>query len=154
MAVERFEKHIVAAVQLFTALDLFHNSDDRFSVITLAGAADAILMQLAVRTTGTCLSDAVSATWVRDGSGSSTPARGKIASLLNKACGINALKHMDEKSDEFVDLDVEIAARLALVKALEHFRLWARERFPGAEVFEQQLRDEGFLGAQGGEASG
>jgi hypothetical protein len=37
---------------------------------------------------------------------------------------------MDEKSDGSVDLDVEITARFALVKALEHRRLWAASDFP------------------------
>jgi hypothetical protein len=108
-------------------------------------APNAILMQLARRRARTCFTDAVAESWVSDGYGTEIPARGKIATLLNKHLGINALKHMDGQGDEFVELDLEFSVKSALVLALENFRLWAREPFPGAEEFMQQLTDEGFF---------
>jgi len=46
MTPQTFDKRHLALRQLETALDLLEHSDDRFSVITLAGAADEILGEL------------------------------------------------------------------------------------------------------------
>ena len=46
MATEAYDKKCIALAQLGTALRLFHDDGDLFSIITLAGAAEEILGKL------------------------------------------------------------------------------------------------------------
>jgi hypothetical protein len=48
MAVQKYQRLDLAANQLETAIGLFISGRDKFSVITLAAAADGILVQLVI----------------------------------------------------------------------------------------------------------
>jgi hypothetical protein len=116
MPAQRYDKFVVAAIQLMTAVDLYESDGDRFSVITLAGAADAILMQLALRRRGISVADVICQEWTRQGK--QTPSRSRVTSIVNNALGINAIKHMDSQEDDHVTMDAEISARFALLNRL------------------------------------
>lgn len=127
MTIKTYERFVLAENQLETAIGLFVSSGDKFSVITLAGAADVILCQLVLKSgednftdvmisqhSGDCLSDQTRAIHGRQ---------------INDTLFINDLKHMDENEEGFVVMDLEECALGAILKAVANYvRLAGRDK--------------------------
>jgi len=120
MANEKYGKFGIASNQLEAAIGMFVGGRDRFSVITLAGAADAIFMALVLKAGKVPFVDY--ARKVQEVHSGVTPSRGKYATHINNALSINALKHMDPEDDDFVELDVEQCAIGAILKAVVNYK--------------------------------
>lgn len=120
MATEKHDKFQIASNQLETAIGLFVSDCDCYSVITLAGAADGILTALVIRKGKKPFVDYVC--MVEEAESGITPPRGKLGSHINDVLNINALKHMDEDGDEFVEMDVTECAVGAILKAVSNYK--------------------------------
>jgi hypothetical protein len=106
----------LAADQLETAIGLFiGGGHDRFSVITLAGAADGIFTRLVNHVGGESFIEAL----VRDADEPTT--RGAMGKHVNDLLFINYLKHMDDGEDGAILIDVEECAVAAILKAIANF---------------------------------
>jgi hypothetical protein len=116
MTVQRHLKLDLAASQLETAIGLFVSGRDKFSVITLAGAADGILSQLVVNKNGKNFADDL-----LEDEEDKTLTRATLTTHINDMIFINALKHMDEDDDGDVVMDIDSCALTAILKALANF---------------------------------
>jgi len=105
----------LACQQFETAVKLFLTGGDRFSVITLAGAADVIFCQTLSRRGIQNLTQ-----YIADTKKDSRPI-GKIGREINDLLHINDLKHMDDQSDVYVDMNLEECALGAILKALANY---------------------------------
>lgn len=119
MAEIKYPKEEIAARQLETAILMFLNGRDRFSVITLAGAASNILSQL-VRNRGSEPFIDYSRR-VFDAVRGYTPPREKYKKHINDMLGINYLKHHSAGDAIHIELDEEKAAEDAITKALADY---------------------------------
>lgn len=109
----------VATHQLRTAVMLFCTGRDRFSAITLAGAADVILSQLLLQAKGENFSDHLMR---RDAEASGVmPERSEHGRAINDMLMINAMKHMDPDDDDFVEMDVRVSAMATVGKAVANY---------------------------------
>jgi hypothetical protein len=99
MAVQSYQRLDLAANQLETAIGLFVGGHNKFSVITLAGAADGILSQL-VKNKGE--ENFTETLLNKDDDKNLT--RGAMGKHVNDILFINALKHMDEHDDGYIVL--------------------------------------------------
>lgn len=120
MTDEKHDKLDIASSQLETAIGLFVSGRCRFSVITLAGAADVILSQLVLNENKEPFVDYVRA--IEAATGGQTPPRGKMGTHINNELNINALKHMDSKDDNFVQINPEECAVGAILKAIVNYK--------------------------------
>jgi hypothetical protein len=106
----------LAENQLTSAIGLFVSGRDRFSVITLAGAADVLLSRLVMNQGRENFTQRLAR---KDTEQGGTPvgvaAHGKA---INDLVFINQLKHMDDGDDGFIELDPEECALAAIAKAL------------------------------------
>ena len=123
MSNRTYKRIELAENQLETAIGLFVSGGDRFSVISLAGAADVILCRLVLNTgqenfTETLLKEAAS-----KGEGNETIQ--SIGRSINDMLFINDLKHMDEGEDGYIDIDIEKCAVAAILKALANYVILA-----------------------------
>lgn len=109
----------LAINQLRTAIMLFITGGDRFSVITLAGAADVILSELVLREGKENFADIISKNEVKTGS------RKEVGKHINDELCINLTKHMDPGDDDYVDIEVEDCAIGAILKALANYNMLA-----------------------------
>lgn len=126
MTEEKHSKFDIASSQLETAIGLFVSGRDRFSVITLAGAADAILSQLVLNAGKEPFVDHVRT--IEEALSGVAPPRGKMTTHINNELDINALKHMDPEDDDFVEMDAQKSAIGAILKAVvNHKRLVEKE---------------------------
>lgn len=116
MAEEKYTKIVLAEKQLETAIGLFLSRRDRISAITLAGAADGILHGLVLKAGKQPFADY--AIGVKEALTNETPAKAKYAKHINDTLKINDLKHMDEGASDEVDLDPDISALGAILKAI------------------------------------
>jgi Asp/Glu/hydantoin racemase len=103
----------LAVNQLETAVQLFLFGSERFSVITLAGAADAILSQLVENNGKKTFIERL----VEDANDKKLD-RSAMGKHVNDLLFINALKHMDEDDDGSVVMDVEQCALASILKAM------------------------------------
>jgi hypothetical protein len=126
MSEQKYHKRQVSVEQLKTAILLFLNGRDLSSVITLAGAAGAILERL-VRNEGkrpfidfACnVANALSGT---------TPPRAKYNRYINNRLGINDHKHMSPNCPETVEIDLQESAENAITKAVaDYVTLYGQE---------------------------
>ncbi|HTW39040.1 MAG TPA: hypothetical protein VMD49_10770 [Steroidobacteraceae bacterium] len=116
MAKVRYHKLDLAARQLETAVWMFLESKDRFSVITLAGAASGILMQLVLNAGKLPFAD-YGRLIIREQSGV-MPTREKYNKRVSDLFGINVLKHHAADDPPIVELSEERAAENAIIRAL------------------------------------
>jgi hypothetical protein len=114
-----YYKGDIARSQLETAVKIFLNGRDRFSVITLAGAASNILSQLVTNDGGEPFLDYARLIY-KDYSGI-TPPREKYNKHLNQTIGINQLKHHSIGDPEHIELDEEKGAEQAITKAVADY---------------------------------
>ncbi len=123
MNLRTFKRVELAENQLETAIGLFVSGGDRFSVISLAGAADVILCRLVTNTdqenfTETLLKEAIA-------KGEENETIQTIGRCINDTLFINDLKHMDDGEDGYIDIDIEGCAVAAILKALANYVILA-----------------------------
>jgi hypothetical protein len=116
MAAQIYERLDLATNQLETAVGLLIGGHDRFSVITLAGAADGILTQM-VSNRGEKTFTELLARKDHD----KTMTLSRMGSHVNTILFINELKHMDKREDGYVVMDAEECALATIMKALANF---------------------------------
>jgi hypothetical protein len=114
MTVERYQRFDLAANQLETAIGLYIGGHDKFSVITLAAAADGILSELVNRKGEKTFIEGLAE---KDGD-EDTATRSGMGRHVNQILFINALKHMDDGEDGYVFMDVDQCALAAILKAI------------------------------------
>jgi hypothetical protein len=111
----------LAAGQLETALALFISGRDRFSVITLAGAADVILSQLLIRDGKSNFTDHMIAAAQAKGE-EHDATRQSHGKKINDLLLINAFKHLDDGCEAFLDIEnLEETALATVLKALPNY---------------------------------
>jgi hypothetical protein len=119
MAEERYHKRNIAKSQLQTAVALFLSGRGRSSVITLAGAAGAILDRL-VRNEGKEPFVDYACRIHREMAGY-MPKRQSYSHHIDKQLGIIAHKHMGQQDSETIDLNLEKMACNALERAVADY---------------------------------
>lgn len=106
----------IALSQLELAIELFVSERSYFAAISLAGAADAILIGFVAKAGkhhfGHDMQEEVQQTQ------GVTPPVGKILSKMNDVLHINVTKHYDQNDPETVSLDPERGALGAILKAI------------------------------------
>lgn len=123
----------VATRQLESAVMLFCSGRDRFSAITLAGAADVIISQLLKNEGKDNFSDDLmkydaEATGVM-------PERAAHGGAVNDMLMINAMKHMDPGDGEYVEMDVKVSALATVAKAVANYVRLAGDKAEFVQVF-------------------
>jgi hypothetical protein len=145
----KYHRLDIATRQLETAVDMFLSGRDRFSIITLAGAASNILSQLVKNQGGEPFIDY--SRRVHNALIGFTPPRGKYNKYINDRLGINALKHHSSEDETHLELDEEKAAEDAVTKAIADFikvkgkeepfvnafLLWSWQNRDGAKLMEE-----------------
>ncbi len=119
MTTESYTRLQLAESQLESAIGLFITGQDRFSAITLAGAADVILTRLVLNSGKKTFTDSLLEEHQK--SGSSDESRATYGKGINDALYINQLKHMDVGEDGYLELDPEGCALGAILKALVNY---------------------------------
>ena len=116
---KKYERFELAESQLESAIGLFVSDRDKFSAITLAGAADVILCRLVLNSgkeNFTMFSMQQENT--ESESNSSIESYGRD---INDTLFINHLKHMDEGEDGYIDINLDECALGAILKALANY---------------------------------
>jgi len=121
MSLEQHSIFKLAAVQLQTAIALFIYGEEKFSVITLAGAADVLLSQLVKNQNKEAFLETLQKEEI-DVSEKDLPL-GKYARKIHDMLFVNAMKHLDADEDRYVTMDVDSCALTAVLKALPNFCL-------------------------------
>jgi len=123
----KLRKSQIAVIQLRRAIQLF-NSGDYVSSITLAGAANEILGQLAIRNKGYNTLDGDKKFWDNFAELFKTdkPAKDKIKQVNNRTR--NKLKHHDDSEDSLVEADFEFEAQVQIDSAIRNY--WIAFDFP------------------------
>ena len=119
MTVCEYTRLQLAESQLEAAIVLFITGRDRFSVITLAGAADVILSRLALDKDKSNFTDDLMQDAIRNGAEVRT--RAEHGREINDVLFINDMKHMDKDEDGFVEFDPQECAFGAIMKALVNY---------------------------------
>ncbi|CAE6868261.1 hypothetical protein R69658_07994 [Paraburkholderia aspalathi] len=119
MTVREYTRFQLAENQLEAAIGLFIVGRDRFSVITLAGAADVILSRLALDNSESNFTDTLMQGEIRSGA----VARSRVdhGREINDVLFINDMKHMDKDEDGFIDMDPDECAFGAIMKAMVNY---------------------------------
>jgi hypothetical protein len=131
----RYHKYDIARGQLETAIRLFLTDGcDMFSAVTLAAASGEILHRLVLNAGKKPFVDYVIKVNDFQNPGK-TPKRSSIISHIHNALFINALKHYDEKSDEFVEFDAEECALAAILKAMVDYKTLTGEHTGAMKAF-------------------
>lgn len=139
MAVKTYSRFELAENQLTAAIGLFVSGGDRFSVISLAGAADVILSRLVLNSGKENFTDHMLRLEVEKGAEPLT--REVFGKGINDALFINQLKHMDDDDNGVIEIEPEECAIAAILKALANyvalsgqqkdivlaFKAWARQ---------------------------
>lgn len=111
-------KFDIAANQLESAIGLFVSDRDKFSAITLAGAADTIFNQLLLNQGKENFTDHSRKKLAKKTGKLQT--RGEHGREINDVLRINALKHMDN-NDDYVEMDLDECALAAILKAVANY---------------------------------
>lgn len=127
MTLRTYKRLELAENQLEAAIGLFVSGGDKFSVTSLAGAADVILCRLVSNAGKENFTEfslqQEEAKGVQVGT---IQSHGKD---INDTLFINHLKHMDDGEDGYIEIDVEGCALGAILKALANYVVIAgRER--------------------------
>jgi hypothetical protein len=140
----------IAAGQLKSAFLLLASGGDRFSAITLAGAADVILSQLVLSEGKENFTDfMVKKEFEKTGIQLTRTAAGRT---YNDLLMINALKHMDPGDGDFIEIDLELDTLATVAKAMANyamllgqdmeliqaFRAWARQQKLSEKISQAQ----------------
>ncbi len=119
MSLKSYTRLELAENQLKVAIALFILGQERFSVISLAGAADGILSRF-VKNRGhenfTELSLRESVV-----KGEPTGTLQSYGKAINDTLFINQIKHMDDDDDGFIEMDPEECALGAILKAFVNY---------------------------------
>ena len=119
MSIETYTRLRLAESQLESAMGLFITGQDRFSVITLAGAADVLLARLVSNAGGEPFTDhLLEAHRAAGGTDESREVHGK---RVNDTLFINQLKHLDDGNDGCVEMEPEECALGAILKAVVNY---------------------------------
>lgn len=133
MTVKRYSRLDLAQNQLESAIGLFVSGGDRFSAISLAGAADVILSRLLIaRGTENFTEFSLRLERERGGAQVSREDHGKD---LNDTLFINHMKHMDDGDDGFIEMDPEECALGSILKALANFVSLAGKQHDFVQAF-------------------
>lgn len=124
MVKERYPRFQLALNQLETAIRLFISGADKFSVITLAGAADIIFSQLILRHGEGNFTDFMMQ------QSSDTRTRQEVGREINDILYINAMKHLDPDDHGYLFFNVEECALGAIWKAIANYNILARKFHP------------------------
>ncbi len=119
MTLRTYKRLELAENQLEAAIGIFVSGGDRFSVITLAGAADVILCRLVSNLDKENFTKCL----MKEENAKGEPV-GTLESYgraINDTLFINDLKHMDEGEDGYIDIDAEECALAAILKALANY---------------------------------
>jgi len=128
----------LAQNQLEAAIGIFVSGGDRFSAISLAGAADVILSSLLIaRGTENFTEFSLRLESERGGDPGSREEHGKE---LNDTIFINDLKHMDDGDDGFVEMDPDECAMAAILKAIANFVSLAGKQHDFVQAFMAWMR--------------
>lgn len=119
MTTQTYKKLTLAENQLETAIGLFVSGGDKFSVITLSGAADVILCRLVLNAGQENFTDFVIRRSCDDCLSNET--RASHGRQINDMFCINDLKHMDDGDDGYIVMDVDECALGAILKALANY---------------------------------
>lgn len=119
MSIETFTRLQLAESQLKSAIGLFITGQDRFSVITLAGAADVLLTRLVLNAGRQPFTDHLLE--AHRAEGGTDPSREVHGKRVNDLLFINQLKHLDNDDDGYVDMDPEECALGAILKAMANY---------------------------------
>lgn len=119
MTIQTYKRLELAEKQLETAIGLFVSGGDKFSAITLAGAADVILCRIVLNARQENFTDSM----IRESGEDclSKETRASHGRQINDTLFINDLKHMDEGEDGYIVLDVSECALGAILKALANY---------------------------------
>lgn len=122
MSKQIYKRITLAENQLETAIGLFVSGGDKFSVISLAGAADVILCRLVLNLGKENFTEySLKKTAAKSGCYDETiQSHGRC---INDTLFINDLKHMDVGDDGYIDIDVEECALGAILKALANYAI-------------------------------
>ncbi|MBC8641301.1 hypothetical protein IAG25_31260 [Caballeronia sp. EK] len=124
----------IAADQLRAAVGLFVASRDRFSVITLAGAADVILSQLVLNTGQENFTDSIIRMEVEKGGPERT--RAEVGKAVNDMLLINALKHFNRGEDGTVEVgNLDETALAVILKAMANYVVLAGKKEDWVQAF-------------------
>ena len=112
-------KFHIAESQLKSAIELFVSDNDRFSVVTLAGAANTIFNQLLLNQdkenfTDLSRKEEAKKTGVLKN-------RSEYGREINDILGINSLKHMDTDDDNYVKINLDECALAAVSMAVANY---------------------------------
>lgn len=119
MSTETYTRLQLAESQLKSAIGLFIAGQDKFSVITLAGAADVILARLVLNAGKETFTDSMLEKHrAACGPAETREIRGKA---INDTLFINHLKHMDDDDDGYIEIEPEECALGAILKALANY---------------------------------
>jgi hypothetical protein len=123
----------LAANQLEVAIGLFVAGGDRFSVISLAGAADVILSRLVINTGQENFTESMLKVEIEKGGAVQT--REEFGRAMNDMLFINQLKHMDDDDDGYIELDPEECALAVIFKTLANYVTLAGRKDNFAQAF-------------------
>lgn len=119
MSLKTYKRISLAENQLETAIGLFISGGDKFSAISLAGAADVILCRLVSNLKKENFTEYSLQQEMANGFLNKTKeSHGKE---INDTLFINHLKHMDDDEDGFIEMDIEECALGAILKALVNY---------------------------------
>lgn len=127
MTLKSYSRLELAENQLEAAIGLFVSGLDRFSVISLAGAADVILARLVINSGQNNFTD-FSLQQRQTQFSAPDETRESHGKTINSALFINQLKHMDDDEDGFIEFEPEECALAAILKALANYLLIAGHR--------------------------
>lgn len=119
MSLKTYKRIVLAENQLETAIGLFVSGGDKFSVISLAGAADVILARLVLNIGEENFTEFSLRQETADAGPNGT--RESHGKDINDTLFINDLKHMDEGEDGYIDIDLDECALGAILKALANY---------------------------------
>ena len=116
----------IALIQLKTAIQLY-NKENYIAAITLAGASEEILGQLALKKTGnnSNLSMKYFFDQIAEIDNKPKPALGKIIKVKNKVK--NELKHHDSENDYSINYDFKFEAEEYILGAILNYKLLTNE---------------------------
>ena len=140
MPVRAYYREDLALAQLQTALQLYFDSKERGSVITLAGAADEIFGKLlAAAGRDSSLKSLITAVAeIQEKLFGEAVEPKQIADRANAAR--NSLKHWNIGDTEIVQFDLETEARDMLNRAIDNYWMLKQKLTPEMERFQRELR--------------
>lgn len=139
MTVKQHKIFDLAAHQLQMAVILFIHGQDKFSAITLAGAADALLSQLVKKRGKENFTE-----YLRKEEKDEADKKlsfGEFGRKINNMASINTMKHFDPGESEQVEMDLDGCALTAIFKALPNFCTLGGRNYKFVEEFLKWVRE-------------